>query len=70
MARTEIAEREKSMPLFERVKEIIQKIGFIITPIILAAGTVIGAVIGAITNSLKALGKGVGKGLQDIGKKN
>ena len=58
------------MPLFERVKEIIKKFEFIITAIILAAGTVIGTVIGAITNALKALGKGVAKGLQDIGKKN
>ena len=66
--KTEIAEREKSMPLFERVKEI-NKYGFTVTLIILAARTVIGAVIGAITNSLKSLGKGIGKGMRDIGKK-
>ena len=66
--KTEIAEREKSIPLFERVKEIFNKYGFTVTVIFLAAKTVIGAVIGAITNSLKSLGKGIGKGMQGVGK--
>ncbi|KAL9954929.1 hypothetical protein ACROYT_G042517 [Oculina patagonica] len=54
---TQIAERERALPLRERIKEIFKKNGVTVTAIFLAAGVTIGAVIGAITNSLKATGK-------------
>ena len=65
----QIEEREKAIPLRERVKEIVKKYGVTVTAILLAARVTIGTVIGAITNSLKALGKGMGNGLKVIGKK-
>ncbi|KAL9959890.1 hypothetical protein ACROYT_G033262 [Oculina patagonica] len=65
---TQIAEREMSLPLRERIKEIFKKNGVTVTAIF-AAGVTIGAVIGAITNSLKATGKALGKGLSDVGSK-
>ena len=67
--RTQIDERERALPLRERVKEIFKKYGVTVTAIVLAAGVTIGAVIGAITNALKATGKALGKGLKDIGSK-
>ncbi|KAL9972720.1 hypothetical protein ACROYT_G019082 [Oculina patagonica] len=54
---TQIAERERALPLRERIKEIFKKHGVTLTAILLAAGVTIGSVIGAITNSLKATGK-------------
>ncbi|KAL9989506.1 hypothetical protein ACROYT_G004066 [Oculina patagonica] len=54
---TQIAERERALPLRERIKEIFKKYGVTVTAILLAAGVTIGSVIGAITNSLKATGK-------------
>ncbi|KAL9982398.1 hypothetical protein ACROYT_G004434 [Oculina patagonica] len=66
---TQIAERERALPLRERIKEIFKKYGVTVTAILLAAGVTIGSVIGAITNSLKATGKALGKGLSDIGSK-
>ncbi|KAL9982584.1 hypothetical protein ACROYT_G004646 [Oculina patagonica] len=54
---TPIAERERALPLRERIKEIFKKHGVTLTAILLAAGVTIGSVIGAITNSLKATGK-------------
>ncbi|KAL9958537.1 hypothetical protein ACROYT_G035569 [Oculina patagonica] len=66
---TQIAERERALPLRERIKEIFKKNGVTVTAIFLAAGVTIGAVIGAITNSLKATGKALGKGLSDVGSK-
>ncbi|KAL9986182.1 hypothetical protein ACROYT_G000285 [Oculina patagonica] len=66
---TQIAERERALPLRERIKEIFKKHGVTLTAILLAAGVTIGSVIGAITNSLKATGKALGKGLSDIGSK-
>ena len=66
---TQIDERERALPLRERVKEIFKKYGVTVTAIILAAGVTIGAVIGAITNALRATGKALGKGLKDIGSK-
>ena len=65
---TQIAERERALPLRERIKEIFKNYGVTLTAIVLAAGVTIGAVIGVITNSLKALGKGMGNGLKEIGK--
>ena len=66
---TQIDERERALPLRERVKEIFKKYGVTVTAIVIAAGVTIGAVIGAITNALKATGKALGKGLKDIGSK-
>ena len=66
---TQIDERERGLPLRERVKEIFKKYGVTVTAIVLAAGVTIGAVIGAITNALRATGKALGKGLKDIGSK-
>ena len=66
---TQIDERERALPLRERVKEIFKKYGVTVTAIVLAAGVTIGAVVGAITNALKATGKALGKGLKDIGSK-
>ena len=65
----QIDERERALPLRERVKEIFKKYGVTVTAIVLAAGVTIGAVIGAITNALRATGKALGKGLKDIGSK-
>ena len=67
--RTQIDERERALPLRERVKEIFKKYGVTVTAIVLAAGVTIGAVIGAITNALRATGKALGKDLNDIGSK-
>lgn len=44
---TQIAERERALPLRERIKEIFKKCGVTVTAIFLAAGVIIGAVIGA-----------------------
>ena len=66
---TQIDERERALPLRERVKEIFKKYGVTVTAIVLAAGVTIGAVVGAITNALRATGKALGKGLKDIGSK-
>ena len=66
---TQIDERERALPLRERVKEIFKKYGVTVTAIVIAAGVTIGAVVSAITNALKATGKALGKGLKDIGSK-
>ena len=66
---TQIDERERALPLRERVKEIFKKCGVTVTAIVLAAGVTIGAVVRAITSTLKATGKSLGKGLKDIGSK-
>ena len=66
---TQIDERERGLPLRERVKEIFKKYGVTVTAIVLAAGVTIGAFVGAITNALKATGKALGKGLKNIGSK-
>ena len=65
----QIAERENSMPLRERVREIFKKYGVTVTAIFLAAGVTIGAVIGAITNALKSMGNQLANGLKDVGAK-
>ena len=65
---TQIEERERVLPLRERIKNIFKKHGVTLTAILLAAGATIGAVIGAITNALKATGKALGNGLKEIGK--
>ena len=66
---TRIAEREATMPLRERVREIFKKYGVTVTAIFLAAGITIGAVVGAITNALKSLGNQLANGLKDVGAK-
>ena len=67
--RTQIEERERALPLRERIKEIFKKYGVTVAAIFVAAGVTIGAVIGAITNALKATGKTLGNGFKDLGKK-
>ena len=67
--KSQISERENSLPLRERIKEIFKKYGVTVTAIVLAAGVTIGAVIGTITNALKKLGKDLGNGLKTIGAK-
>ena len=66
---TRIAEREASMPLRERVREIFKKYGVTVTSIFLAAGVTIGAVVGAITNALKSMGNQLANGLKAVGTK-
>ena len=66
---TQIAERERTRPLLERIKEIFKKYGVTLASILLAAGVPIGVVVGSITNALKATGKALGKGIKDIGAK-
>lgn len=65
----QIAERERQMPLRERVKEIFKKYGVTIGSVFLAAGLTIGVVVGEVTRALKATGKALGDGLKEIGKK-
>ena len=67
--KAQISERENSLPLRERIKEIFKKYGVTVTAIFLAAGVTIAAVIGTITNALKKLGTEVGNGLKTIGAK-
>ena len=66
---TKIAEREATMPLRERVREIFKKYGVTVTAIFLAAGVTIGAVVGAITNALKSMGNQLANGLKAVGAK-
>ena len=66
---TKIAEREATMPLRERVREIFKKYGMTVTAIFLAAGVTIGAVVGAITNALKSMGNQLANGLKAVGAK-
>jgi len=66
---TQIAEREETMPLRERIKEIFKKHGVTVTAIVIAAGVTIGAVVGSITKGLKATGKAMAGGLKEIGAK-
>ena len=66
---TKIAEREATMPLRERVREIFKKYGVTVSAIFLAAGVTIGAVVGAITNALKSMGNQLANGLKTVGAK-
>ena len=66
---TLVEERERAMPLRERVKEIFKKYGVTVTAIFLAAGITIGAVISTITNALKAMGQQMANGLKALGAK-
>ena len=67
---TQVEERERAMPLRERVGEIFKKYGLTVTAIFLAAGVTIGAVMGTVTNALKKLGKNLADGLKTIGAKD
>ena len=67
--RTQIEERERALPLRERIEEIFKKYGVTVAVIFVATGATIGAVAGVITNALKATGKVLGNGLKDLGKK-
>ena len=66
---TRITEREATMPLKERVREIFKKYGVPVTAIFLAAGVIIGAAVGAITNALKSTGNQLANGLKTVGAK-
>ena len=66
---TQVEERERAMPLRERVGEIFQRYGLTVTAIFLAAGVTIGAVVGTVTNALKKLEKNLADGLKTIGAK-
>ena len=63
---TQIAERERSRPLLERIKEIFKKYGVTVTAILFAAGVTIGVVVSSITKGLEATVKALGKGPKDI----
>ena len=67
--KAQVSERENSLPLIERIKQIFKKYGVTVTAIFLAAGVTIGAVIGTITNALKKLGTDLGNGIKTIGAK-
>lgn len=67
--KTQISERENSLSLRERIKQISKKYGVTVTAIFLAAGVTIDSVIGAITNALKNLGTDLGNWLKKIGAK-
>ena len=66
---SQIEERERAMPLRERVKEIFKKYGVTVTAIFLTAGVTIGAVISTITNALKSMGQQMANGLKAVGAK-
>ena len=66
---TQVEERERGLPLSERVKEIFKKYGVTVTVIFLAAGVTIGAVISAITNAPKSMGQQMANGLKAVGSK-
>ena len=63
---TQIVEREKDMPLREKIKEIFKKHGVTVAAIVLAAGVTIGAVVSSITKGLKATGKAMANGLKEL----
>ena len=65
----QVGERERAMPLRERIKEIFKKYGVTVTAIFVAAGVTIGAVIDTITNALKSMGKKMANGLKTLGSK-
>ena len=67
--KAQISERENSLSLRERIKQIFKKYGVTVMSIFLAAGVTIGVVIGTITNALKKLGTDLGNGLKTIGAK-
>ena len=64
---TQIGERERGMPLRERIREIFKKYGVTLASVLLAAGVTIGAVVGTITNALKKLGTSLANGLKAVG---
>ena len=65
----QIQQREETLPLRERVKNIFKKYGWTLQAVVLATGLVLGAVALAALNGLKAGTKAVGKGLKTIGQK-
>ena len=66
---TLIQEREETMPLREKIKEIFKTYGVTVTSIFLAAGVTIAAVLGTFTNALKKLRTDLGNGLKTLGAK-
>ena len=65
----QIQEREESLPLRERVKNIFKKYGWTLQAVVLAVGIVLSALALAATNGLKAGTKAIGNGLKAIGQK-
>ena len=65
----QVGERERAIPLRERIKLIFKKYGFTVTAIFVAASVTIGAVIDTITNALKSMGKKMANGLKTLGSK-
>ena len=55
--RTQIEERERALPLRERIKEIVKKYGVTVAAIFVAAGVTIGAVIAPLPTLWKPLGR-------------
>ena len=68
--RTQIEERERDLPLRERIKNIFKRYGFTVGAIFLAIGTKIGVIVNALTNGRKAVSEGVGNGLKRSWKKD
>ena len=67
--RTQIEERERALPLRERVKAIFKKYGVTVASVLLAAGVTIGVVVGTLTSALKTTGQALGNGLKTLGAK-
>ena len=65
----QIQQREESLPLRERVKNIFKKYGWTLQAVALAVGVVLSALALAGLNGLKAGTKAVGQGLKTIGQK-
>ena len=66
---TQIAEREATRPLRERVKNYFKKNGFTLATIVGAAAITIGVTIDAITKASKKIGKDLANGLKTLGAK-
>ena len=65
----QIQQREETLPLRERIKNVFKKYGRTLQAVVLAAGIAIGDASLAIVNALKAGTKAVGNGLKMVGKK-
>ena len=59
--KAQISERESSLSLREKIKQIFKKYGVTVTAVFLAAGVTIGAVIGTMTRALKKTRNRFGK---------
>ena len=64
-----INEINKTMPLRERVKDIIKKHGLTVTGIALCVGTIIGVIVSNLSSGLSAVAKATANALKGLGKK-